>query len=99
MYIVCQLKNITIYSGRYDVGQQGRINVGFEEMTNSGLDVEKNPGRSGNRTLNCNVFVKGAERLQAEILSKHRCYLILIQSNRAISGPGFSHCEGISEVK
>jgi hypothetical protein len=47
MYIVCQLKNVTIYSGKNDVGLQRRIKVNFEEMTNSGLNIEKNQGRSG----------------------------------------------------
>jgi hypothetical protein len=46
MYIVCQLKNVTIYSGTYDVGQQGRIKVGFEALTNDGLNTVKNQRRS-----------------------------------------------------
>jgi hypothetical protein len=91
MYIVCQLKNVTIYSGKNDVGLQRRINVNFDEMTNSGLNIEKNQSRSGYRRRNCILFVKRAEKLQPEILSKLLYYLILIQSNLTISGPGFSH--------
>lgn len=47
MHIVCQLKNVTIYSGKNDFGLQRRLKLNFEEMTNSGLNIEKNQGRSG----------------------------------------------------
>jgi len=99
MYIVCQLKNVTIYSGKYHASQQGRIKVGFGAVTNDGLNIGKNRSRFVFRRQTCNLFVNGAERLPSAILSKLRRYVILIQSNLAISGPGFSHCEGISEVK
>jgi hypothetical protein len=42
---------------------------------------------------------KTEERLQKRILSNQCNYLILIQSNLAVPGPGFFHWEGISEIK
>jgi hypothetical protein len=63
MYIVCQLKNVTIYSGKNDVGLQRRINVNFKEMTNFGLNIKKNQGGSGYSKEELHCFRKTGRKI------------------------------------
>jgi hypothetical protein len=51
------------------------------------------------QTVKLLSFRQRSRKITAGNIVGARGYVILIQSNLAISGPGFSHCEGISEVK